>query len=30
MEKKEKTGKWIKFIIDVLKVLAGFLAGVNL
>lgn len=30
MEKKEKTGKWIKLIIDVLKVLAGFLAGVNL
>ena len=30
MEKSNKTGKWIRFIIDVLKVLAGFIAGVNL
>lgn len=30
MEKQKETGKWIKLIIDILKVLAGFLAGVNL
>lgn len=30
MEKKKDPGKWIRFVIDILKVLAGFIAGVNL
>lgn len=29
MERKEKTGKWIFFIIGLLLVLAGYLVGVN-
>lgn len=30
MDKKEKTGKLIGLVIDLLKVLAGFLLGSNL
>ena len=30
MEKQQKTGKWLKLLIDILKVLAGFLAGSQL
>lgn len=30
MERQKNTGKWISFIIDLLKVLAGFLAGSQL
>lgn len=29
MENQQKKGKWINLIIDILKVLAGFLAGIN-
>ena len=29
MERKQKAGKWISLIIDLLKVLAGYLVGIN-